>query len=174
MGQIGSVLTGVGEVYYRGLRRKTADVFTELGMVPIKLAPRDALASLSVNGVGYAASAVAVRDAARVLRVMMATALMSSATLGAARAPWRSAITVGCNTQSQIGSWLTQTSADWRWNDASHVQDPLSLRMLPQIFGVAVAEISRIGAVILKATGRSDDNPVVVERGSDIRWFAAP
>jgi histidine ammonia-lyase len=163
MGQIGSVLTGVGEVYYRGLRRRTADVFAELGMVPIKLAPRDALASLSVNGVGYAASAVAVRDAARVLRVLMATALMSSATLGAARAPWRSVMTVGCATQSKVGRWLTETSADWRWNDASHVQDPLSLRMLPQIFGVAIAEISRIGEVILKATGRSDDNPVVVE-----------
>ncbi|EHS50402.1 phenylalanine/histidine ammonia-lyase [Rhizobium sp. PDO1-076] len=163
MGQIGSVLTGVGEVYYQGLRRKTSDVFPEVGIAPIRLAPRDALASLSVNGVGYAASAVALRDAAKVLRVLMGTALMSSATLGAARAPWRSAITVGCARQSEIGRWLTETSGKWDWKDASHVQDPLSLRMLPQIFGVAVAEISRIGAVVLNATGRSDDNPVVVD-----------
>ncbi|THV21069.1 aromatic amino acid ammonia-lyase [Peteryoungia ipomoeae] len=162
MGQVGSVLTGVGEVYYQGLRRRTADVFAEVGISPIRLKPRDALASLSVNGVAYAASAEAIREAAKVLRLLMSSALMSSATLGAARTPWRSAMTVGCDTQSEIGRWLTETSADWLWSDASHVQDPLSLRMLPQIFGVAIAEIQRIGQVILKATGRSDDNPVIV------------
>lgn len=162
MGQVGSVLTGVGEVYYQGLRRPTAQVFAEVGLRPIRLKPRDALASLAVNGVAYAASAEAIREAAKVLRLLMSSALMSSATLGAARAPWLSAITVGCDTQAEIGRWLTDTSADWLWSDASHVQDPLSLRMLPQIFGVTVAEIQRIGQVILKATGRSDDNPVVV------------
>ncbi|RIX99694.1 histidine ammonia-lyase [Aureimonas flava] len=163
MGQIGAVLTGVGEVSHRGARRDAAEVLAELGRAPLVFAPRDALAALAVNAIGYAAAAVALRSAARAVRVLMAVGLFSSATLGASRAPWRSAAHIGTRMQTDVGRWLCEASRDWPWHDASNVQDPLSLRMMPQIFGTTLSTLMHAGQAVLNMTARSDDNPVVVE-----------
>ena len=44
----------------------------------------------------------------------------------------------------------------------SRLQDPLSLRMLPQIFGAAFGQLLRTGEVVLEATSQTDDNPVIL------------
>ena len=62
MGQIGAVLTGVGEAYYQNRRLPAEAALAEAGLKPAHLKPRDSLASISVNAVGYAAAAEAVRD----------------------------------------------------------------------------------------------------------------
>ena len=46
---------------------------------------------------------------------------------------------------------------------ATHIQDPLSLRMMSQVFGTTIKSLFIAGQTILDATGRTDDNPVVVE-----------
>jgi histidine ammonia-lyase len=48
------------------------------------------------------------------------------------------------------------------WDEASQLQDPLSLRMLPQIFGTANGQLLHAGAIILEATAQTDDNPVIL------------
>ncbi|MGO4139823.1 aromatic amino acid lyase, partial [Rhizobium brockwellii] len=47
MGQIGAVLTGVGEAIYRGNRMQAAESFQAAGLEPMRMAPRDSLASLT-------------------------------------------------------------------------------------------------------------------------------
>ena len=44
----------------------------------------------------------------------------------------------------------------------THVQDHLSLRMLAQVFGTAFDSLKFVGDTLLAATGRTDDNPVVI------------
>jgi histidine ammonia-lyase len=51
----------------------------------------------------------------------------------------------------------------WDWPNATHIQDPLSLRMMAQIFGTVFDTLLVCGRTVLAATGRTDDNPVVVE-----------
>ncbi len=163
MGQIGAVLTGVGEVTHRGVRRDAAEVLREHGRKPLVLAPRDALAALSVNAVGYAAAGVALRNAARIVRILMSVGVFSSAMMGASRTPWRAAAHIGTPMQIEMGRWLCAASADWRWHDVSNVQDALSLRMMPQIFGTTLTALQHAGQTVLDMTAQSDDNPVVVE-----------
>jgi histidine ammonia-lyase len=163
MGQIGAVLTGVGEAIYRGNRMQAAEAFQAAGMEPVKMAPRDSLASLSVNAVSFAAAAETTRNAAASIRVLLATGMMASGALGASRDPWRAVRHVGTAREALIGAWLCNASDQWEWPVATHVQDALSLRMIAQVFGAVIENLLSTGHKILAATGRSDDNPVVVE-----------
>ncbi|MEK1903187.1 MAG: aromatic amino acid lyase [Rhizobium sp.] len=163
MGQIGAVLTGVGEAIYRGNRMQAAEAFQAAGMEPVRMAPRDSLASLSVNAVSFAAAAETTRNAAASIRVLLATGMMASGALGASRDPWRAVRHVGTAREALIGAWLCNASDEWDWPVATHVQDALSLRMIAQVFGAVIENLLSTGHKILAATGRSDDNPVVVE-----------
>lgn len=168
MGQIGAVLTGVGEAHYRGRRLPAAQAFDEAGLKPFKMAPRDSLASLSVNSVSFAAAAEATRAAAGAIRTMLATGLAASAAMGGSRDPWIAVTHVGTPREAMIGKWLCNASGGWsdggqEWPTATHVQDPLSLRMIAQVFGSVFEAVLTAGHKVLAATGRSDDNPVIVD-----------
>lgn len=162
MGQIGAALTGVGEVMYRGKRMQVMEAFELAGLKPLRMKPRDSLASFSLNAVGYAASATAIHKAALALRVSLATGLTAAGALGVSRDPWKAVVYVGTHVHADIGGWLCEAARAWNWTEATHVQDPLSLRMMPQVFGTALDSLRIAGRTLFEATGRTDDNPVVV------------
>jgi len=161
MGQIGAVLTGAGEANFGGLRMDAEAALSGAGLKPFKLAPRDSLASISTNAVGYAAAANAIRDAAGVVRVMLATGLTTAGALGASRDPWKAVAHVGTDREAGIGAWLYFNAKGWDWPNATHIQDPLSLRMMSQVFATGFETLLAAGKILLAATGRTDDNPVV-------------
>jgi histidine ammonia-lyase len=163
MGQIGAVLTGVGEAVYDNRRLPAAEALAEAGLKPQRLAPRDSLASISVNAVGFAAAAEATRAAAGAMRMLLATSLTTAGALGASRDPWKAVAHVGTEREAEIGAWLFQNAMGWDWPSATHIQDPLSLRMMAQVFGTCFETLLLCGRTILAATGRTDDNPVVVD-----------
>jgi histidine ammonia-lyase len=163
MGQIGAVLTGVGEAVYENRRMPAEAALAEAGLKPRWLAPRDSLASISVNAVGFAAAAEAIRAAAAALRMLLATSLTTAGALGASRDPWKAVAHVGTEREAEIGAWLFENAMGWEWPNATHIQDPLSLRMMAQVFGTGFESMLVCGRTILAATGRTDDNPVVVE-----------
>ena len=174
MGQIGAVLTGVGEAVYHGRRMQAADAFAAAGIKPVRMLPRDSLASLSVNAVSFAAAAETTRNAASSIRVLLATGMMAAGALGSSRDPWYAVRHVGTAREALIGSWLCNASEEWPWPVATHIQDPLSLRMIGQVFGAVIENLLTAGHKILAATGRSDDNPVIVDgRGHDVGWLLA-
>jgi len=161
MGQIGAVLTGAGEAQFRGIRMPAEEALAGAGLKPFKLAPRDSLASISTNAVGYAAAANALRSAADVTRVLLATGLTTAGALGASRDPWKAVAHVGTDREAGIGAWLYFNAKGWDWPSATHIQDPLSLRMMSQVFATGFETLVVAGKTLLAATGRTDDNPVV-------------
>jgi histidine ammonia-lyase len=163
MGQIGAVLTGVGEAVYQNRRMSAEAALAEAGLKPTRMAPRDSLASISVNAVGFAAAAEAVRSAASAVRMLLATSLTTAGALGASRDPWKAVAHVGTEHEADIGAWLYRNAMGWDWPNATHIQDNLSLRMMPQVFGTVFETLLVAGRTILAATGRTDDNPVVVD-----------
>ncbi|MBD8664972.1 aromatic amino acid lyase [Rhizobium sp. CFBP 8752] len=163
MGQIGAVLTGVGEAMFEGRRLPAAEAFAAAGIAPMKMAPRDSLASLSVNSVSFAAAADATRTAACAIRTLLATGMAASGAMGGSRDPWIAVTHVGTPREAMIGKWLCNASEGWDWPKATQIQDPLSLRMIAQVFGTVFESVLTAGHKILAATGRSDDNPVIVD-----------
>lgn len=163
MGQIGAVLTGVGEAVHKGKRMGAAEAFAAAGLSPLRMAPRDGLAALGVNAVSFAAAAEAVRAAASTVRTLLATGMMAAAALGASRDPWRAVTHVGTLREAMAGDWLCRASEGWDWPNATQVQDPLSLRMLPQVFGTVFESLLSAGERLIAATARCDDNPIVAD-----------
>ena len=163
MGQIGAVLTGVGEAVYQDRRMTAAEALAAAGLQPLHMVPRDSLASISVNAVGFAAAAEATRQAAGALRMLLATSLTTAGALGASRDPWKAVAHVGTEREAEIGAWMFDNARGWEWPHATHIQDPLSIRMMAQVFGAGFETLLVCGRTILAATGRTDDNPVVVE-----------
>ena len=163
MGQIGAVLNGVGEAVYQNRRLPAEQALADAGLKPARMPPRDSLASISVNAVGFAAAAEATRAAAGAVRMLLATSLTTAGALGASRDPWKAVAHVGTEREAEIGGWLFHNAMGWDWPDATHIQDPLSLRMMPQVFGTVFDTLRVCGRTILAATGRTDDNPVVVD-----------
>ena len=163
MGQIGAVLTGAGEAVFENRRMPAAAALAAAGLEPVKLAPRDSLASISVNAVGFSAAAEAIRSSVGALRMLLATSLTTAGALGASRDPWSAVAHVGTEREAEIGAWLFDNAMGWEWPNATHIQDPLSLRMMAQVFGTAFDTMLVAGRTVLAATGRTDDNPVVVE-----------
>jgi histidine ammonia-lyase len=161
MGQIGAVLTGAGEAVYKGRRLPADQALAQAGLSAFRLAPRDSLASISTNAVGYAAAANALREAAAAVRVMLATGLTTAGALGASRDPWKAVAHVGTAREADIGAWLYFNAMGWDWPNATHIQDPLSLRMMGQVFATGFETLVSAGRILLAATGRTDDNPVV-------------
>jgi histidine ammonia-lyase len=163
MGQIGAVLTGVGEAVYQERRMPAEAALAAAGLQPQRMAPRDSLASISVNAIGFAAAAEATRSAAGALRMLLATGLTTAGALGASRDPWKAVAHVGTEREAEIGGWMFENAVGWEWPQATHIQDPLSIRMMAQVFGASFETLLICGRTILAATGRTDDNPVVVE-----------
>lgn len=161
MGQIGAVLTGVGEAVFQGQRLPAPVALERAGLKPIKLAPRDSLAAISTNSVAYAAAANALREAAHTVRILLATGLATAGALGASRDPWRAVAHVGTKSEAVIGAWLYFNALGWEWPDGTNVQDPLSLRMMSQVFATTFDTLTTAAQTVLAATGRPDDNPVV-------------
>lgn len=161
MGQIGAVLTGAGEAFFDGERLPADRALAAAGLAPVHLAARDSLASVSTNAVGYAAAADALRRAAASVRVLLATAITTAGALGASRDPWKAVAYAGTEGESRIGAWLYFNARGWDWPNATQIQDPLSLRMMSQVFGTGFEALRVAGRTLLAATGRTDDNPVV-------------
>src|SRR5690606_17094660 len=146
---------------YQNRRMSAEAALAEAGLRPCAMPPRDSLASISVHAVGFAAAAEATRSAATALRMLLATSLTTAGALGASRDPWKAVAHVGTEREAEIGSWLYRNAMGWDWPNATHIQDPLSLRMMSQVFATGFETLVAAGKTLLAATGRTDDNPVV-------------
>lgn len=161
MGQIGAVLTGAGEAFFEGRRVPASVALEAAGLAPVQMHRRDSLASFGVNAVAYAAAARALRRACGTIRIMMATSLASAAAMGTSRDPWEAAIEIGTPREAEVGRWLVEGSRRAGLPIATHIQDPLSLRMMTQVFAVVLDGLHAAGRIVEAATGRCDDNPVM-------------
>jgi len=163
MGQIADGLTGAGAALHRGREMPMGDALAACGFESLRMKPRDTLASLSLNAIGYSSAAFAVHSAAQVLRRLLATGLCAAGALGASRHPWLAASRIGLPEHAEVGSWLIEASKPWPWRSTTNVHDPLSLRMMPQIFGSALESLSAAARKLVRATQYADDNPVTID-----------
>jgi histidine ammonia-lyase len=168
MGQIGAVLTGEGEVMAAGQAVPALEGLARAGLTPMRMRPRDSLALLSSNAVGVAMSFAALRRSAAALRLMLWTALATSTALAGSPKPWRAAASLACPTSKRVVAWLREAlgwpSPDMNgWPTSQSVHDPLSQRMMAEIFAAAFDAIAEAAEEARIRTALVDDNPVVID-----------
>ncbi|HET9057553.1 MAG TPA: histidine ammonia-lyase [Chitinophagaceae bacterium] len=167
-------LIGLGECFYKGKRKKTSKILKEVKMQPIELGPKEGLAL--INGtqfiLSYAVIAVqrmnSCLEAADIIGAMSLEALMGTKVPFDERLhelrPFAGNKLVAQRLRYLLsGSEIMQSHAD-----CGRVQDPYSLRCMPQVHGAsrnAWLHLKEITEVELNSV---TDNPIILNVGDTI------
>jgi histidine ammonia-lyase len=163
MAQVGCALMGLGEVDHQGRRIPTSDALAAEGLAPFELGPKDSMASVSTNAIAVAMAVEAASRVRRLIQILLATSVTVAASLGASPGPWEAASLNGPTGSERAGGWLHSIFRGWTWPTTRDVHDPLSIRMLAQIYGAAIERLWSLLTKLEFASAYADDNPIAIE-----------
>ncbi|MBI9065793.1 MAG: histidine ammonia-lyase [Salinivirgaceae bacterium] len=158
-------LLGLGEVYYKGTKYPSSEVFAELGWMPIELKSKEGLALL--NGTQFM-SAHAVYSLLKTFRLVKFADIVGATSLEAFDGrlepftdllhqirPHEGQIETAKNIRNILkGSQIMA-------QPKKHVQDPYSFRCIPQVHGATKDSVKHISKVVEIEINSVTDNPTV-------------
>jgi histidine ammonia-lyase len=161
-------LIGLGEVFYKGRRCPTQEVLQQYGLSPVQLGPKEGLAL--INGtqfiLAYAASAVQrlhyCLEAADIIGAMSLEALTGT------KAPFDERLHklrpfAGTTLVAQRLRLLLHNSAIMQSHvDCGRVQDPYSLRCMPQVHGASRNAWQHLRQLTETELNAVTDNPIIL------------
>jgi histidine ammonia-lyase len=160
------VLVGEGEAWVAGERLSGAEALHRARLRPLRLAPKDGLALVNgtqiMTAIGLLAlgDAMAVLGAAEVAAAMSVEALLGSHTpfdLRLARArPHPGHLRVA----RRLRKLLRPSAINRSHRNCGRVQDPYSLRCVPQVLGATWDAIEHVGRVLAIEMNSVTDNPL--------------
>lgn len=158
-------LLGLGEVNYKGRRRPSAEVLTEMGWEPITLQSKEGLALL--NGTQFMSShaVAAIIKSRRLSRLADKIGAMSLDAYDGRIEPFGDEVNAvrphpgQLATARAIRGWLQGSELIAR--PKMHVQDPYSFRCMPQVHGAVKDALAYVGSVIETEINSPTDNPTI-------------
>jgi len=174
LSHIALALIGEGEVEFGGKILRSELAFHQVGLEPAKLGPKDGLALINGTSVMLALGALAVVD---VERIMKQADIISCQTLDAVRGtpsafdvrisqlkPQPGQVAVSENLLKIIkGSEIINSHPD-----DGKVQDPYSLRCIPQVHGACRQTLRHAAEVLTIELNSVTDNPLVFPDTGDV------
>lgn len=165
-------LLGLGEVYYKGKKNKTADVLKQLNLQPIQLKSKEGLALL--NGTQFM-SAYGVWCILQTEKINNAADYIGAISLEAfdgridpfkphihAIRPHKGQMQTAANMRKLLeGSELIKRKKE-------HVQDPYSFRCMPQVHGASKDTFEYVKNIFLTEINSVTDNPTVFPEEDEI------
>ncbi len=171
MSDIGKVLIGIGRASVGGRVMDGRAALRAVGLEPIELAAKEALALISANGVTLGQGALVLHDVADLVDWLQVSAALSlegfAANLsiihaGAARLQPQ----IGLNTAAGRLRELLEGSYLWEPGAARNLQDPLSFRCVPRSHGALYDALAYSRLTLEAELNAANDNPLVlVEEG---------
>jgi len=167
-------LIGLGEVFYKGNRYKTQDLLKQFDLSPIQLGPKEGLAL--INGTQFILS-FAVKAVQRMHNCLEAADIIGAMSLEAltgTKAPFDERLHdlrpyLGSKLVAQrLRLLLSDSDIMQSHMDCGRVQDPYSLRCMPQVHGAsrnAWLHLKELTGIELNAV---TDNPVILSAGDTI------
>ncbi len=167
-------LIGLGEVFYKGKRCRTQEIFDKFGLAPLALGPKEGLAL--INGTQFILS-FAVRAVQRMHNCLEAADIIGAMSLEAltgTKSPFDERLHdlrpfAGNKLVAQRLRLLLHDSAIMQSHiDCGRVQDPYSLRCMPQVHGAsrnAWLHLSELVGIELNAV---TDNPIILGKEDTI------
>lgn len=160
-------LIGLGECYYKGERKKTAAVLTDRAMAPLQLGPKEGLAL--INGTQFILS-FAVKAVQRMHNCLEAADIIGAMSLEAltgTKSPFDERLHqlrpfAGNLLVAQRLRLLLQDSAIMQSHvDCGRVQDPYSLRCMPQVHGASRNAWLHLKELTETELNAVTDNPII-------------
>ena len=167
-------LVGLGEVYYKGERYKALDLLQKLGMEPVQLGPKEGLAL--INGTQFILS-YAIKAVQRMHNCLEAADIIGAMSLEAltgTKAPFDERLHnlrpfAGNRLVAQRLRLLVHNSDIMQSHvDCGRVQDPYSLRCMPQVHGASRNAWLHLKELTETELNSVTDNPVILSETDTI------
>jgi histidine ammonia-lyase len=161
-------LIGLGEVFYKDERRRSADVLSVLGMAPISLGPKEGLALINGTQFILAYAIKAVQRLHNCLEAADIIGAMSLEALTGTKAPFDERLHqlrpfAGNQLVAQRLRLLLNDSDIMQSHlDCGRVQDPYSLRCMPQVHGASRNAWLHLKELTEIEANSVTDNPIVL------------
>lgn len=161
------VMIGEGEARYQGVLQGGGEALAKAGLAPIELEAKEGLAL--INGTQYMTSygVLAIRDAAELARVADVAGAMSLDALKGSARPFQERLMKlrPHPGQAKVAENLRKLLADSAIMESHHdcnkVQDPYSLRCMPQVHGASRDALAWAAEVLEREINSATDNPSV-------------
>ena len=165
------VLLGEGDADYGGARLPGGEALARAGLTPLVLAEKEGLAL--INGTQYmtAFGALLVHDAEILLESAECAAAMSVEALKGSRIPFDEAISRvrrhpgQITTAARMRALLDDSAIARSHADCPKVQDPYTLRCIPQVLGASRDIVTFVRGVIEREIDAVTDNPLCFPAG---------
>ncbi len=161
-------LIGLGEVFYKGARHKTGDVLQCLGMAPVALGPKEGLALINGTQFILAYAIKAVERMHYCLEAADIIGAMSLEALTGTKAPFDERLhqlrpyTGNQLVAQRLRKLLSHSQIMQSHVDCGRVQDPYSLRCMPQVHGASRTAWLHLKEATEIEMASVTDNPIVL------------
>ncbi len=161
---VAAVLCGEREVWYGGQRRATAEVFAELGIVPLRLRPKEGLAIMNGTAVMTGLACLAWERADYLCRLATRiTAMNVVASAGNAHHFDEAlfAVKPHAGQQNVAARLRLDLASDRPTRNDQRLQDRYSLRCAPHVIGVLEDALPFFRTLIENELNSANDNPII-------------
>jgi histidine ammonia-lyase len=161
---VAAVLIGEREAYHRGRIRPTAEIYTELGLVPLLLKPKEGLALMNGTSVMTALACMAFSRSAYLARLATRISAMACAAMHGNEFHFDETLfeLKPHPGQQQIAAWMrADLKSERPPRNSRRLQDRYSLRCAPHVIGVAQDSLPWLRAFIENELNSANDNPLV-------------
>jgi histidine ammonia-lyase len=174
LAHLSAALIGIGDAVVDGRRIPAAEALSSAGIALLELHAKDGLALLNGTQVSTALALRGLVGAEDVLAAsLVAGALTIEAALGSVT-PFDARIHAvrGHASQSDVAAALRGLIAGSEINeshrDCGRVQDPYSLRCIPQVLGACLRTLRDAAAILVDEANAVSDNPIVFADSGDV------
>jgi histidine ammonia-lyase len=167
MADIGKVLIGRGWAEFGGETMPGEEALRRAGIEPITLGPKEALGLIAANGVTIGSGSLVLVDAADLIESMQIASALSFEAFAANLSIIHPAAAKARphSGQDRASSRLRELLEDsdlWRPGAARNLQDPLSIRCVPQTHGAVYDALSVARGIMEIELNSASDNPLVL------------
>jgi histidine ammonia-lyase len=174
LAHLAAALIGVGEASCGGERLPAAVALERAGIAPIELHAKEGLALLNGTQVSTALALDALLAAEDLLAAsLVAGALSVEAALGSIR-PFDERIHAirghreQCDVAAALRRLIAGSAINESHRDCGRVQDPYSLRCMPQVLGACLHTLRDAAAVLVDEANGVSDNPLVFPETGEV------
>jgi histidine ammonia-lyase len=161
---VAAVLIGERDVFYKGVRRSTKDVYAELGITPLVMRPKEALAIMNGTAVMTALAIFAFQRAEYLARlVSRLTAMTSIGLIGNPEHFDQTLFEAKPHPgQTEIAKRIREDLAGGCSDAPLHrLQDRYSVRCAPHVIGVLQDMLPTLRQFIETELNSANDNPII-------------
>ena len=175
LAHIALVLLGMGEAYYEGRRVESAEALDAAGLKPIQLAPKEGLALINGTSVATAILACALVEAQDLVKMADVAAATAIEALLGTDVPFDARVHElrphpgQLATARNVKALLDQSEILPSHRESDHkVQDPYSLRCVPQVHGASRDGLTFARQVCERELNAVTDNPILFVEDGDV------